>query len=134
LSTELYIQGYSAAGEDGLETPEVLTIFRIEARPDRLKFVPLAYDTENSCELSVHEADGKATALTVFRPCVHERFWADVFGLLSRGPYLAFMPGSPILLVNAEVGDHLPEGMAEALGTPRQVSTVGDLVAQIMNG
>ena len=134
MSTELYIQGYSANGEDGLETREILKIFRSEAQPDLLKFVPLEYSAENSCQLSVHETDGKAIALSVFRPCGHERFWADVFELLNRGPYLAFMPGSPIVLVNAEVADHLPEGMVAALGTPRQVSTVGDLVAQLMNG
>ena len=43
------------------------------------------------------------------------------------------MPGSPLLLVNAEIAKHLPEGMTEALGTPRQVSTMVDLVAQILN-
>jgi len=77
--------------------------------------------------------EGKAAALTVFPPCLHERFWTDVFEFLSRGPYLALMPDSPTpVLVNPEVADDMPEGMAEALGTPTQVSTAGDLRSRLV--
>lgn len=133
MSTELYIQGYSLAGEDGLESVAVLEIFGIEPQPDGSTFFSLEYDAENSCELSIQESDGKATAITVIRPCGHERFWTAVFNLLRNGPYIAFMPGIPApFVVNAEVVNHLPEGIVDALGNPKHVSTVSEIMSQIL--
>ena len=133
MSTELYIQGYSASGSDGLEIKDVLDLFRVTHQPDGFGFYLLEYGPTNSCELSIQEESGKAVAVTISRPCKHEQFWTDVFQLLTRGPYLAFMPGSrsPVL-VNLDVANHMPEGMEDALGSPKQVSSVVEMASYVV--
>ena len=95
--------------------------------------MPLKYDEVNLCELSIVESEDKAIAITITVPCGHEQFWKDVFQLLERGPYVAFMRDSPApLVVTTEVANYLPDGMAEALGVPRQVSSANELQSLIL--
>ena len=133
MSTELYLQGYSGSGADGLEVADVLKLFRVENEPDAFGFIRLAYDANNWCDLSITEENGRAVAIIISRPVEHQQLWTDVFAVLTRGPYVAFMPDSPApVVVNADVEDHMPAGMRDALGTPIQVSTAIELSTKIV--
>ncbi|MCU7810287.1 MAG: hypothetical protein KZQ77_03495, partial [Candidatus Thiodiazotropha sp. (ex Notomyrtea botanica)] len=112
MSTELYIQGFSADGETGLPFHEVLALFSTQSEPDANGFYSIAYDQLNSCDLSLQVADALATSVTIIRPCQHMALWAAVFELLSSAPYVAYMPGSTPVTCTPGIATHMPEGMA----------------------
>lgn len=134
MSTELYIQGYSGAGEDGLHVDEILKLFRVKSPADEYGFFVLRYDALNHCDLHIVERNRRAIAVTMHRPCGHFQFWEDILSLLAKGPYLAFMPGSPSpVLVNTDVTRHTPEDLIKSLGVPLPVATPDELRGILMS-
>ena len=134
MSIEFYIQGHRNGEEDGVALCEILNAFGKSEGEEVEGLYRLIYDAENSCEFSVTCKNGLVTAICIFRPCGHEKLYESIFDVLRSGPYVLFAPGgnAPII-VRREMAEHLPDGMAEALGEPVVVTDAKNISAALFD-
>lgn len=126
MSIEIWYQGFSAAGADGVSPHEVLHALGANVESDAFGFHRILCQ-EGECELSMTIENGVATAITIFRPCAGRDLSERLFSLLIAGPYVAFAPGSNLAAGNRDTQQYVPSEMLEALGPVRIVSNSEEL-------
>ena len=133
MSTEYYIQGYTDEQPDGIAVADVLAAFGKREGDHDNGFYRLRYDENAHCDASLTVRDGLVTAICVHRPCHHQGLYRAIFEVLSKGPYVLFMPGGKAPLVaRAEVAAHLPDDMVDALGAPVCVTDADRIPAELI--
>lgn len=131
MSTNLYIVGFRDGKPAGLPVVDALAAFGLSEADQKGGFYALSYDHLNLCDFSIGMQNNAITDICIFRPCEHNRLYSEVFSLLSSGPYVAFVPGGPLVVVRAEAGDHIPEDLRATFGPPVSVSSASALKAKL---
>src|SRR5215469_7348150 len=84
----------------------------------------LHYDDQNNCDVMLHKQHGNGSVIrgfSIMRPCGDVRMWDAVASILRLdNAALFFSSGAPLLVADAGVVRHLPDGMTKgSLGQPK---------------
>jgi hypothetical protein len=117
MSHSLYLQAHINGGSQEIPTKEVLACFSefIAAQDDSAIY--LEFSPGDSCTIYLDTTSPSIEGLTVSRPCGDDRLPESLFRVMQLGNFVFFEPGGDRFIIPDEaVIQHMPEGMAEALG------------------
>ena len=118
MGHSLHLQAHINGGSQEIPTKEVLACFSefIAAQDDTAIY--LEFSEEDSCTIYLCTTGPSIDHLTVSRPCGDDRLPECLFQVMQLGNFVFFEPGADRFIIPDEaVIQHMPEGMAEALGT-----------------
>lgn len=116
MSYDYFLQAYVEREPQQVETGRVLEIFKdyiVERFPDG---VELKFDEENSCTVYIDAEEQYIDGMMVNRPC-EGKLGECLYEVMKLGNFVFFEPdGNHVIILHADVVDHLPEDMVDGLG------------------
>ncbi|HQL75301.1 MAG TPA: hypothetical protein PLD58_19125 [Phycisphaerae bacterium] len=139
MGFDLFVSCFSRGEPAGIPRQHWLDAFAGFISDEDSDVWHVEYDQANSCDIHVtpdpNERDsirpGTIASAMIERPCEDQRLWDALSSVMRLGNVVLYYPGSQALVACASVAEHLPEGMADALGGVVCIASGEDIVRYI---
>ncbi|ANW33781.1 hypothetical protein [Ketogulonicigenium vulgare] len=132
MGSQLFVAGFHRGKAAGLPVADALAVFGLTEADESKGAYLLPCDV--TLEMSTWIEDNCLTTLCIDRPTDNDRLYSEIFLLLSKGPYVAFVPDGPLATAQLEVKNHLPETMQEGFGPLVNVTSASALRSTLSDG